>query len=94
MSVSGLVPSHACIGHECKKGSQCIPSPYGNSYSCRCQTGWQGRYCEKGDSSLNIIVYYRLRIHIYYKISLLYFFSRHSFYHCNVYIYIYMCVFN
>lgn len=56
MSVSGLVPSHACIGHECKKGSQCIPSPYGNGYSCRCQTGWQGRYCEKGDF-FNIIIY-------------------------------------
>ncbi|XP_032672289.1 protein slit isoform X1 [Odontomachus brunneus] len=47
VSVTGLIPSHACIGHECRKGSQCVPSPFGNNYSCRCQTGWQGRYCEK-----------------------------------------------
>ncbi|KAK2586210.1 hypothetical protein KPH14_001469 [Odynerus spinipes] len=36
-----------CAGNECKKGSQCVPSPFGNDYSCRCQTGWYGRYCEK-----------------------------------------------
>jgi len=68
MSVSGLVPLHACIGHECKKGSQCIPSPYGNGYSCRCQTGWQGRYCEKGDF-FSILLYickdmYEFIVHI------------------------------
>ncbi|XP_043269107.1 protein slit isoform X1 [Venturia canescens] len=39
-----------CVGNECRKGSQCVSSPFGNGYSCRCQTGWQGRYCEKAST--------------------------------------------
>lgn len=37
-----------CTGNECHKGSECVTSPFGTGYTCRCQTGWQGRYCEKG----------------------------------------------
>ena len=33
--------------NECKKGSTCEPAAYGNGYVCKCQIGWQGRYCEK-----------------------------------------------
>lgn len=68
LSANELMYSHACIGHECKKGSQCIPSPFGNSYSCKCQTGWQGRYCEKGNSLFNIYVYgHSIKLKIYEK---------------------------
>lgn len=49
VSVPGASIIDPCIGHECHKGSQCVPSLFGNGYSCRCQTGWQGRYCEKGN---------------------------------------------
>ncbi|KAL2716190.1 protein slit isoform X3 [Vespula squamosa] len=45
LPITGI--SDPCAGHECKKGSQCVPSSFGNDYSCRCQTGWYGRYCEK-----------------------------------------------
>ena len=48
MTGPGTIISDPCTGHECRKGSQCVPSPIGNGYTCRCQTGWQGRYCEKG----------------------------------------------
>ena len=48
MTGPGAIISDPCAGHECRKGSQCVPSPIGNGYTCRCQTGWQGRYCEKG----------------------------------------------
>ncbi|XP_044585787.1 protein slit isoform X1 [Cotesia glomerata] len=47
VSVPGASIIDPCTGHECHKGSQCVPSLFGNGYSCRCQTGWQGRYCEK-----------------------------------------------
>ncbi|PBC34806.1 Protein slit [Apis cerana cerana] len=47
MTGPGTIISDPCTGHECRKGSQCVPSPIGNGYTCRCQTGWQGRYCEK-----------------------------------------------
>uniref|UniRef100_A0ABD2X9L2 Protein slit n=1 Tax=Trichogramma kaykai TaxID=54128 RepID=A0ABD2X9L2_9HYME len=36
-----------CMRHECKKGSSCEPAPFGTGYTCKCQIGWQGRYCEK-----------------------------------------------
>ncbi|XP_051157460.1 protein slit isoform X1 [Leptopilina boulardi] len=45
-SVISPVVVDPCVGNDCRKGSQCIPS-YGNTYTCRCQLGWQGRYCEK-----------------------------------------------
>ncbi|XP_043587726.1 protein slit isoform X1 [Bombus pyrosoma] len=47
MTGPGAIISDPCATHECRKGSQCVPSPMGNGYTCRCQTGWQGRYCEK-----------------------------------------------
>ncbi|XP_015606545.1 protein slit isoform X1 [Cephus cinctus] len=51
ISVLGLGSvSDPCQDHDCRKGSQCVPSPYGNGYSCRCQTGWQGQFCEKAPS--------------------------------------------
>ncbi|KAJ8682332.1 hypothetical protein QAD02_018124, partial [Eretmocerus hayati] len=36
-----------CLRHECKKGSVCEAAPFGTGYTCKCQIGWQGRYCEK-----------------------------------------------
>ncbi|XP_058798231.1 protein slit isoform X2 [Phymastichus coffea] len=36
-----------CARHECKKGSTCERAPFGTGYTCKCQIGWQGRYCEK-----------------------------------------------
>ncbi|KAK0077767.1 hypothetical protein PV325_003479, partial [Microctonus aethiopoides] len=47
VSIVGASIIDPCYGHECRKDSQCVPSPFGTGYSCRCQTGWQGRYCEK-----------------------------------------------
>ncbi|XP_076624299.1 slit guidance ligand isoform X1 [Colletes latitarsis] len=49
MTVPGTIISDPCAGHGCRKGSQCVPSPIESPYpyTCRCQTGWHGRYCEK-----------------------------------------------
>lgn len=38
----------ACLGHECRRGSQCVPNSFGKGYTCKCEIGWQGKYCEKG----------------------------------------------
>ncbi|XP_063990691.1 protein slit isoform X1 [Diachasmimorpha longicaudata] len=47
VALPGASVADPCTGHECRKGSQCVPAPFGNGYTCRCQIGWQGRYCEK-----------------------------------------------
>ncbi|XP_052808709.1 delta-like protein D isoform X2 [Mya arenaria] len=35
----------ACRSHPCENGGTCIPVP--NSYTCQCQTGYQGKQCEE-----------------------------------------------
>ncbi|XP_046430500.1 protein slit isoform X1 [Neodiprion pinetum] len=47
VSAPGTGVSDLCAGHECKKGSQCVPNPFLNGYTCKCQAGWQGLFCEK-----------------------------------------------
>ena len=47
-----------CMRNECKKGSTCEPAPFGTGYTCKCQIGWQGRYCEKGKLHFLLVIQY------------------------------------
>lgn len=38
-----------CLNHLCRRGSKCVPKRPGppGEYTCRCQPGFSGKYCDK-----------------------------------------------
>ena len=37
-----------CKDHRCRKGV-CSSKKDGKNYTCRCQAGWAGKYCDEGN---------------------------------------------
>jgi len=48
---SVLTSYDPCQDHRCRKG-QCLSKKDGKNYSCKCQAGWGGKYCDAGKTLL------------------------------------------
>ncbi|KZS07806.1 SLIT protein [Daphnia magna] len=45
LKTSVLTSYDPCKDHRCRKG-QCVSKKDGKNYSCKCQAGWGGKYCD------------------------------------------------
>lgn len=48
LKTSVLTSYDPCKDHRCRKG-QCVSKKDGKNYSCKCQAGWGGKYCDTGN---------------------------------------------
>ena len=62
---SSVVSSYdPCKDHRCRKGI-CTSKKDGKNYTCRCQAGWGGKYCDEGNikSNLDLLMLQRALAH-------------------------------